>query len=248
MGRRLVLLLVLLWLPALVGAENRPAVLLVIDDMGDRPAEGDRVVALDAPLVCSVLPHTPHAERQARACHAASKDVMLHLPMQAIEDVPLGPGGVTLDMPPEEFRDAVTDSLAAVPHVRSVNNHMGSLLTRHPGHMTWLMEVLQEEGELLFLDSRTSERTVAKDMALEAELPALERDVFLDHHRDAEAIRAQLHQLFRTARRQGTAVGIGHPYPETLDVLEQDLRQFAETYQVELVGLDELYGRRNNQH
>ena len=240
------LLAALLWLPALVGADERPAVLLVIDDMGDRAVEGDRVVALDIPVVCAMLPHTPHAERQARACHAAGKDVMLHLPMQATEEVPLGPGGVTLDMPPEEFREVVVQGLAAVPHARAVNNHMGSLLTRHPGHMTWLMEVLQERGGLLFLDSRTSDRTVAKQMALEADLPALERDVFLDHHRDADAIRAQLHELFRTARRNGTAVGIGHPYPETLDVLEQDLREFAEMYAVELVGLGELYQRRNN--
>lgn len=245
MRRLRALLAALLCLPGVAASGDSGAVLLVIDDMGDRPGEGERVVALDVPVVCAMLPHTPHAERQAEACHAAGKDVMLHLPMQATEDVPLGPGGVTLDMPPEEFREVVEDNLDAIPHARSVNNHMGSLLTRHPGHMTWLMDVLRDHGGLLFLDSRTSERTVARQMAREADLPALERDVFLDHHRDAEAIREQLHELFRIARRDGTAVGIGHPYPETLDVLEQDLREFAEMYRVELVGLDEFHERRN---
>ncbi|WP_290637378.1 divergent polysaccharide deacetylase family protein, partial [Aquisalimonas sp.] len=217
----------------------------VIDDMGDRPLEGQRVADLTVPVVCAFLPHTPHAPRQARACHRAGKDVMLHLPMEALNGGELGPGGVTLDMTPERFRDVVEENLDAIPHVAAVNNHMGSLLTQHPGHMTWLMEILAEAGGLLFLDSRTSPDTVGKQMAREADLPALERDVFLDHYRDPEAIDRQLRLLLRQARRDGTAVGIGHPYPETLDVLEERLEELADAYGVELVGLEELYGRRN---
>ncbi|WP_290633666.1 divergent polysaccharide deacetylase family protein, partial [Aquisalimonas sp.] len=225
--------------------EPRPAATIVIDDMGDRPLEGQRVADLTVPVVCAFLPHTPHAPRQARACHRAGKDVMLHLPMEALNGGELGPGGVTLDMTPERFRDVVEENLDAIPHVAAVNNHMGSLLTQHPGHMTWLMEILAEAGGLLFLDSRTSPDTVGKQMAREADLPALERDVFLDHYRDPEAIDRQLRLLLRQARRDGTAVGIGHPYPETLDVLEERLEELADAYGVELVGLEELYGRRN---
>ncbi|SEP01024.1 divergent polysaccharide deacetylase family protein [Aquisalimonas asiatica] len=233
--------------PGVLSAEaaSPPAVVIVIDDMGDRPLEGQRVADLPVPVVCAFLPHTPHAPRQARACHGADKDVMLHLPMEALNGGELGPGGVTLDMTPERFRDVVQDNLDAIPHAAAVNNHMGSLLTQHPGHMSWLMEVLVDAGDLLFLDSRTSPNSVGKQMAREADLPALERDVFLDHYRDRGTIDRQLQQLLRQARRDGTAVGIGHPYPETLDVLESRLEELADRYGVEIVGLDELYDRRN---
>lgn len=233
--------------PALVSAEEAPApaVAIVIDDMGDRSAEGQRVADLPGPVVCAFLPHTPHAQRQAEMCHGADKEVMLHLPMEALNGGALGPGGVTLDMTPERFRDVVEENLDAVPHVAAVNNHMGSLLTQHPGHMGWLMEILVDAGGLLFLDSRTSPNSVGKQMAQEAELPALERDVFLDHYRDRVTIDRQLKLLLRQARREGTAVGIGHPYPETLDVLEERLENLADDYGVELVGLEELYDRRN---
>ena len=63
-----------------------------------------------------------------------------------------------------------------------VNNHMGSLLTRHPGHMLWLMRTLQQHGEnpLFFVDSRTTVATVARRLAVENGVPNTDRNVFLD--------------------------------------------------------------------
>ncbi len=45
-------------------------------------------------------------------------------------------------------------NLASIPHIRGVNNHMGSLLTQHLGHMDWLMQALERRGDLYFIDSR----------------------------------------------------------------------------------------------
>ncbi|MFO7858259.1 MAG: divergent polysaccharide deacetylase family protein [Ectothiorhodospiraceae bacterium] len=228
-------------------AAAEPAVAVVIDDLGADPRAGDRVAAIDAPVACAVLPHTPHARQDAERCHATGKEVLLHLPMEAQRPGPVGPGAVTLDMTPEQFRDAVTENLDSIPHVSAVNNHMGSMLTRHPGHMRWLMAVLDERGDLLFLDSRTARRTVGAQAAREAGVPALERDVFLDNRRDSDAIEAQLRELFRVAERRGTAIGIGHPHGETLAVLEQSLHELAAERGVELVGLREIHRRRDRE-
>ncbi len=241
---RALLAALLLAAPAALPAEG-PVAALVIDDLGDRPGAAERLVALDVPVVCAFLPHTPHAAAQARRCHHAGLEVMLHLPMEAVDGSALGPGGVGLDMDRAAFRASVRRSLEAVPHAVAVNNHMGSLLTRHPGHMRWLMELLDEAGGLLFLDSRTTPLSVAEDKAEQAGLPALRRDVFLDHERDPEAIRSRLRELMRTAREDGAAVAIGHPYPETLDVLDADLAALAEHYGVKLIGLLELHDRMN---
>ena len=244
-GCRLALWLLLL-LPAPLVADDTPLLALIVDDMGDRAAEGERVAALEQPVVCAFLPHTPHAEMLAEACHRADKEVMLHQPMEPKNGAAQGPSGLYLDMTRNEVEQVIRENLEAVPHVSAVNNHMGSLLTRHPGHMAWVMEVLREQGDLLFVDSRTSTYSVGEQLADEAGLPALSRDVFLDHHRDPEAIREQLHRALRHARQGGTAVAIGHPYPETVAILEEDLPELLDDYGVRLAPLETVERRRSD--
>lgn len=220
--------------------DARPALVsIIIDDIGDQRGLGERAVDLPGPITYSFLPHTPFSVALAERAHAQGKEVMLHLPMQAVEDRALGPAGLHLDMTEREFLRTVAAALAAVPHVRGVNNHMGSLLTRHPGHMDWLMRELRKSGRLYFVDSRTTRRTVAHQLAREHGLPSVSRDVFLDHDPAPAAIRRQIGTLLARARRDGLAVGIGHPYPATLQVLEETLADF-EAAGVRLVPVSDL--------
>lgn len=224
MGRWGCLLLGLL-LAASAAAEpqgGNPVISIIIDDIGDRLGPGQAVVALPGPVACAFLPHTPHAASLARAAHAAGKEVMLHLPLQSTDNDPLGPGGITLDMDRAQFDRVLAADLAAIPHVSGVNNHMGSLLTRHPGHMTWLMQALAGRG-LFFVDSRTTPLTVALQMAREVGVPALRRHVFLDHDPSPAAVAEQFDRLVALARRDGQAIAIGHPYGSTLAVLRARL-------------------------
>jgi len=222
------------WLTALllgfsapVGAQ--PALIaIIIDDIGNQLAAGRRVVALDAPLACSVMPYTVYGKVLAREAHAAGKEVMLHLPMQPMQMHRIaGPGEISLDNGAAQLRHILDQDLASVPHVVGVNNHMGSLITRHPGHMRWLMDALAERGGLFFVDSRTTEASVAYSIAREAGLPAASRDVFLDDDPSPAAVAAQFEKLRRKALQQGYAIGIGHPYPATLELLETALPELA---------------------
>ncbi|MCC5858897.1 MAG: divergent polysaccharide deacetylase family protein [Ectothiorhodospiraceae bacterium] len=230
------------------GGDGPPLVVIIIDDMGDRLIEGQRVRDLPGPVVCAMLPHTAHAQRLAKECHADGKEVMLHQPMQAMNGAPTGPGSVMLDMDREQFQEQVEANLSAVPHVSAVNNHMGSLLTQHPGHMAWLMEVLLRYPEpLVFVDSRTTPRTVAEQLAREQGVPAVRRDIFLDHFQDEESIRHALRRLVDLARRNGSAVAIGHPYQETLNVLEEEIPRLLAEEKVRLVSLRDLLAYRGQE-
>ena len=126
-------------------------------------------------------------------------------------------------MTEQQFVSTVKAGLASVPHAIGINNHMGSLLTRHPGHMLWLMRLMQRQSPLFFVDSRTTVETVARLVAAENGVPARERTVFLDTQLDADAITFQFNRLLQLARRQGTALAIGHPNALTLAVLEQQI-------------------------
>ena len=203
-------------------AEPREAA-LIIDDVGDDRRAGLRSIDLPAEVTISVLPHTPHGRDLAEHADARGREVMLHLPMEAKSGADPGPGALYLDMTEQQVRETIDEALAAVPHARGVNNHMGSLITRHPGHMGWLMEELAERDGLYFIDSRTSARSVARRMAREHGVPHAERKVFLDPRRDPELIEAQFERFVSRAQERSGVIAIGHPYPETLELLEEEL-------------------------
>jgi uncharacterized protein len=92
---------------------------------------------------------------------------------------------------------------------------MGSRFTSDVQGMTAVMEELKVRG-LLFIDSRTIASTVAAERAQRLGVPNASRDVFLDNERDATAVAERLAVLEARARRQGSAIAIGHPHDGTL--------------------------------
>jgi hypothetical protein len=225
----IVILVLALAAPAVAQQTAGASIALIIDDLGDSLGEGRRVVALPGPVACSILPHTAHGRELADTAHRAGKEVMLHLPMppdgEAYEP---GPGQIDADMGSLEVGMMLAYDLETVPHAAGVNNHMGSRLTAQPEPMARVMGALKTRGGLFFLDSFTSPASVAAQVALRHGLPTLKRDVFLDNERNEAAIERQFDELLRLARSRGAAIGIGHPYPETLAVLERRLPPLAE--------------------
>jgi polysaccharide deacetylase 2 family uncharacterized protein YibQ len=200
-----------------------PAIAIIIDDLGKQLGSGQRVVALPGPVACAFLPRERYTVPLADAAHHSGKEVLLHLPMDSVDGRRLDEGAVTLDMTEEAFSRTVRANLALVPHAIGINNHMGSLLTRHPGHMFWLMREMLGRQPLFFVDSRTTVATVARQVAQENGVPSIDRNVFLDNELDEAAIAFQFDRLLRLARRQGTALAIGHPHRETLALLEREI-------------------------
>ena len=227
----------------LVALAAAPRIAIIIDDVGDREADGARAVALAGPVALAFLPHAPYARSLAERAHDGGKEVLLHLPLEATSGKDPGPGAIVLDTGEAAFRRIFASDLASVPHAVGVNNHMGSLLTRHPGHMGWLMDEIRARPPLFFVDSYTAVESVALSAANEHGIAAARRDVFLDTDPSAEAVAFQFERLLELARTQGTALGIGHPYPATLELLERELPRLAE-HGVELVGVAALIEAR----
>lgn len=234
----------LLLLAATAGAEERPKIAIIIDDLGDRVIEGTAAIELPGQLTYAFLPHTPHAVRLARLAHQRGKEVMLHLPMESVDGKRLGPGGVTLNMSHQQFRETVLENVRAIPHIAGLNNHMGSLLTQHPGHMGWLMSELSARGDLFFVDSRTAEKSIALKMAREYGVPSSGRDIFLDNQLSFSYISGQFDRALRIARLRGSAIMIGHTYAETMAALPELLPRL-EFAGIDLVPVSEVISYRN---
>ncbi|MGH8278736.1 MAG: divergent polysaccharide deacetylase family protein [Gammaproteobacteria bacterium] len=209
-------------------AATRPVVAFIIDDLGNSLAAGRSVAQLPGPVACAILPHTRYAVEIADLCHARGKEVLLHLPLEALDDAPLGPGGITLPMRKTDIQRTVRGDLASIPHVSGVNNHEGSLISMHPGDLAWIMQTLHRIGHLYFVDSYTTAGSIAYQIARENGVPAARRDVFLDDVNTETAVRAEVQRLLGIARDKGYALAIGHPRPATLTVLRQELPRLAE--------------------
>ena len=217
----------------------QPSIALIIDDLGNQYSQDSEAIKLPGKVTCAFLPYAPFTRSLAEQAYAGRKEVMLHLPMQAVNEEPREAGELTLDMTRLQFNQTLQGDLAAVPHASGINNHKGSLLTRHPGHMAWLMQDMERQSGLYFVDSRTTVYTVARQLANEYRIPSIDRKVFLDNEQTTRAIQVQFQRLLDIARREGSALGIGHPHAQTLALLRQELPRLAD-YNIRLVSVSQL--------
>ena len=219
---------------------DAPRIAIIIDDLGYHLANGRRAIRLPGPITFSFLPGSPRAQQLADHAHENGKDVLLHLPLQAYaSDGGREPAEIDLDMSRETMSAVVDEALRSVPHAIGVNSHRGSLLTRHPGHMQWLMEEIHDRENLFFIDSYTHHESVALQIAYETGVSAAKRDVFLDPDRSPATVAREFERMKTLARQRGQVVAIGHPYPSTLELLERELPRLLEEG-FELVSISEV--------
>lgn len=219
-----------------------PRVCIIIDDMGYDRKLAKQFLSLDVPLTFSILPFSPFQQEIHRHADSNGTEIMLHLPMEPNEypQVDPGPGALLTSMSPDELIDQLIRDIRSVPGAKGINNHMGSKMTAVSSQMYQIFTILKKEG-LYFIDSRTSAETLCKPSARLLKVPFAERDIFLDHITTSDFIKKQLKKLVLIAQRNGSAIGIAHPYPETYQVLKEMLPVLKK--QVQLVPASALVER-----
>jgi len=199
-------------------SDGRPMIAMVIDDLGLRRANTAALIAMPGPLTLAFLPYADALEPQTRAARAAGHELLVHVPMEATGHEWPGPNALLSSLSPAEMLARLRAQLRSFPDFVGVNNHMGSLLTADHSEMALVMAELRSR-ELLFLDSRTTAKSVAAREAQRLGVPHAERDVFLDNELGLDYVRRQLVQAEQLARRRGYAVAIGHPHDVTIEAL-----------------------------
>ncbi len=208
-------------------AQGRPRVAIVVDDLGVDRRRTERTIALKGPLTLSFLAYAedlPHLTQMARR---AGHELLVHVPMEPMsrsED--MGPNGLAVGLSKHELLNRLRWDLGRFEGYVGINNHMGSRFTSDAAGMTLVMQELKERG-LLFLDSRTIASTTGTALAERLGVPNAARDVFLDNEVNANGITERLAVVEATARRNGTAIAIGHPHDATLEQLTIWLDSFA---------------------
>ena len=236
---RRALICALLLIPALAQAQARIAI--IIDDLGYHRSRGEAITDLPGAVTCAVIPQTPHAPALAHRASQSGKEVILHMPMETDGYGKLDAGGLRENMSQNDFIATLNAAVARIPQASGLNNHMGGILTADETAMNWLMESLSDHG-LFFVDSRTTPQSVAGRKARQHGLAYAGRDIFLDNQRDLAAINDQFNRAISIARSRGHAIVIGHPYPETIEYLQNVLPLLADAG-IELVPVSRLLNR-----
>lgn len=205
----------------LVFPKGRGKIAIVLDDWGYTLKQVPSLSGIRRPLTLAVLPELPHSADVARAARANGHEVILHMPMEAMDPAEPKEGSTLLaGMPRQQVIERMNRSLSTVPSARGISNHQGSKATSDPV----LMEVVFRESKrrgLYFLDSYVSNRSVCAEVAGRVGIPFARRAVFLDNELSAPAIQKQLAQLASIASEQGEAIGIGHDRPVMLEILKK---------------------------
>ena len=212
---------------------------IIVDDLGNNFDRGKSVIHFPAPITLAILPKTEFSASLAKLAHSYNKEIILHLPLQPIANHDHSPGTLNLHMTHQEFLSELKSNIESVPHIQGINNHMGSLLTMHPGHMNWLMKEVSAIGDLYFVDSRTTTKSVANTIATENHVPSLERDVFLDPDYKPDTIKKQFQRFINIINRQGYGIAIAHPHPRTLQFIKEHLSELEDNG-IELITVSQL--------
>jgi len=206
--------------PAGPGPTARVAI--VLDDLGRRLEEADRLLALRIPVTAAVLPFEPRSREVAGRLLAGGAELLVHLPMEPMGGENPGPNAVLEGQGRRRVERLTGRAIDALPGAVGLNNHMGSRVSAEPRAVAAILDVVAARG-LYFLDSRTTADSLAFDAARERGVPATRRDVFLDSDPSPEAVRSEFHRLLELARERGAAVGIGHPHDVTFEILEAEI-------------------------
>lgn len=211
---------------------HKPKLTFVIDDIGYHRKHEKELIALGDNVTYAILPMLPYSRHFGHLSQKTGAEVILHLPLEALDGIIPGRGLITRSMDEKQVLEVLRRDLASAPNHVGINNHMGSLGTTDPVLMGTILGECKKRN-LFFLDSYTTQRGVIRSVGQSLGVPILKRDVFLDNIDAEKAILNQLKQLKSVARKKGYAVGIGHYRHKTLSVLRGEIPKLRrEGYQI----------------
>ncbi len=200
--------------------EGTPRLAIVVAELGFNQAAIDLALRLPPEVTLSFSPYAPGVGELMAAARHAGHEVLLDMPMEPTSYPADDPGPETLLTASNatENVERLETVLGRAQGYVGLISHMGSKFTTSPEAMRPVLSVLAERG-LLFVDGKTSATSVAGTLSQQLKLPRALNDRFIDNEATRLAIDEGLAAVESDARRQGVALGVGRPFPVTLQRL-----------------------------
>lgn len=200
-------------------ADKRPRIALIISGLGQSAAATEAAIQrLPGGITLAYTAYARNLQQWVELSRAAGHEVMLNLPMEPVGYPANDPGPYTLltSLSEAENRARLNWLMSRMTGYVGLVNVMGSRFTVEAGPLQPVLGDLNKRG-LLFVDSRASLSSVAGKMAADMKLPRAINNRFIDTKAARDDIDRQLEELEKTARSEGVALGIGAPYPVTIE-------------------------------
>lgn len=199
--------------------DKRPRVALIVSGLGQSAAATEAAIQrLPGAVTLAFAPYAKNLDQWIGLARAAGHEVLLTVPMEPIgyPDNDPGPHTLLTSISDKDNRERLLYLLSRFPGYVGVLNTMGARLTTAPQSLRPILEEINNRG-LIFVDSRSSLRSVAASQATEIGLPRAINNRFIDIKAARSEIDQRLDELERIAKDGGYALGIGSPYPVTIE-------------------------------
>ena len=197
---------------------------LIIDDFGYRNDHvSNGFLQLPGKLTYAIIPGHDYSQLFSKKAYDSWYEIIVHLPMENIGKTYGEEEYVLMSyFQDDEIKNRINKAFDYLPESIGLNNHQGSRGTADSRVMTLVAGVIKEKKKF-FIDSRTTNNSLAETTMRKYGVPTNKRDIFLDNELDEEKIKIQLLELADVSEEKGIAIGIGHVKPQTLNVLAKEI-------------------------
>lgn len=213
---------------------EKPKLSIIIDDV-TLQSQVNKIKDIGYTVNISFMPPTKQHKNSAKIAQSSPFSIV-HFPLQASitrfeEENTLKVGDSY-----QRIEQRVKKVRELYPNVVYTNNHTGSVFTSDDKSMDMFIKALKKYN-FKFIDSRTTSKSVAKKYTDKYGMPYIARNIFLDNNKDFDYIQNQLKKAIAIAKKTGSAIAIGHPYPITMDVLKNSKHLLKD---IDLVYINQL--------
>jgi len=193
--------------------ESTKTITIVVDDFG---AIGgsllDACFEIDSEVVFAIFPDEPYSVETMKRATRQGRETIIHVPMEPIGYPSVNPGKnpILVQHTEAQIDRALTKFINQLPDCKGINNHMGSLATTDPDVMQAVMNTLKKHDKY-FLDSRTTNVSVAYPVAQKSHIRAYRNDIFLDSPNISQSnMEAKLSQIIQMSQSKNSIIAITH--------------------------------------
>lgn len=206
--------LVLYFDPSFYKSKTNPqTITIVVDDFGAiSPDLLEGFLGVDKAACFAIFPDQKYSALTMQKASSQGRESLIHVPMEPIGYPRIDPGknAILLQHTEAQIRRTLSQFITDLPDCIGINNHMGSLATTDPDVMQSVMKTLKEHDKA-FLDSRTTNVSVAYQTAQKAHLKAFRNDIFLDSPNiNQSTMEAKLNRIMELSKSQNHIIAITH--------------------------------------
>lgn len=228
-------------------SQVQKTITIVVDDFG---AIGGKLLdgffEMDKEVVFAIFPEEANSISTMQRATAQGRDTIIHVPMEPIGYPRVNPGknAILVQHKEDRIEKQLSGFINKMPDCIGINNHMGSLATTDPDVMQVVMNTLKRHDKV-FLDSRTTNVSVAYQTAQKSHIRAFRNDLFLDSPNISQStMEAKINQIIQLANNRQHIIAISHCHnQEKLDYLKSLVNRLKKAG-FTLVPLSEI-GERN---